>query len=993
MLPRGLLLLVWVFCVHLAAIYLYTRGFLLSRLSLSETSVSDEAHHLPASHKRAVLLVIDALRFDFISPDPPQPPSPYHHHVLELPAELTAKEPDRSFIFTSFADPPTTTLQRIKGITAGSLPTFIDMGSNFGGYSNLEDSIISQLTAAGKKIAFMGDDTWTTVYPDSFAPNMSYPYDSFNVEDLHTVDNGVIEHIFPLLRDESKPWDFLVGHFLGVDHVGHRVGPDHPVMKTKLQQMDRVLRDIVDLLDDDTLLILMGDHGMDRKGDHGGDTELEVTAAMWFYSKGQPLLHPNARIPDTLLPRSLFPGAFTSHRSIQQIDLVPTLALLLGLPIPYNNLGSIVPELFWNDKDGTRFNRALELNAEQMRDYLHTYRGSPHGGELDDAWSILEGLWNKTESESAADRWSALNAYMRSALAICRELWAQFNISLIGMGVTLMVLGTFVSWGIWSQLAQQKDQWDGWAKTFLHHTAYGAGAGVALGLFSIPFRHTLGLDPFQPAIFLGALLAVLSVIPLALPAVSLSTIKSTHIPMILHAAAFASNSFTVWEDRIITFLLISMIVPSVFVGLAAPTSRMRYRILGFSALFALCVRLMAMSTVCREEQQPNCSVTFYTSASLTAPPLLVLVLSIPTALGLPWIIRQFLRISQSDKGVAAFFLPYILPTVLLQGSLAWLLEWAETSEIVSSSWSSVLRISRTIFGWGAILTAFFIGGALWYIVPLCLHVSAEDGPASPGSKDKDKKEVTVVGFANAFGSPYFIFWCIPFGVYYVASQPTAQVVLGLAVIAVLAYVEVVDSVRDVRALDAAFSSATPSTALLMDTLPSGSASVSFAEVAPLAVLALHTFYATGHQSTISSIQWKAAFVLTPSLSYPTSPLLVILNTFGPQFLLGLTAPLIALWNLAPLPHPTAYEQARRESVRAGLGMMLYHSVLVIGSAVTAAWLRRHLMVWKIFAPRFMNAAASLLAVDLGVVVGVGVGVLRISDRVGALFGMRARKDE
>ena len=56
-------------------------------------------------------------------------------------------------------------------------------------------------------------------------------------------------------------------------------------MKEKQAQMDRVLREVVDLLDDDTLLILMGDHGMDRKGDHGGDTDLEVTAAMWFYSK------------------------------------------------------------------------------------------------------------------------------------------------------------------------------------------------------------------------------------------------------------------------------------------------------------------------------------------------------------------------------------------------------------------------------------------------------------------------------------------------------------------------------------------------------------------------------------------------------------------------------------------------------------------------------------------------------------------------------------
>lgn len=151
---RGLFLLLWVTFIHFAGIYLYTKGFLLTRLSLSEISTCEDGDAtctLPPSYKRAVLLVIDALRFDFLSPDPPSPISPYHHNVLRLPAELTAQQPERSFLFTSFADPPTTTLQRIKGITAGSLPTFIDMGSNFGGYSILEDSVIGQLRSAGKK--------------------------------------------------------------------------------------------------------------------------------------------------------------------------------------------------------------------------------------------------------------------------------------------------------------------------------------------------------------------------------------------------------------------------------------------------------------------------------------------------------------------------------------------------------------------------------------------------------------------------------------------------------------------------------------------------------------------------------------------------------------------------------------------------------------------------------------------------------------------------
>ena len=43
------------------------------------------------------------------------------------------------------ADPPTTTMQRLKALTTGSLPTFIDAGSNFATNEINEDNIIDQV--------------------------------------------------------------------------------------------------------------------------------------------------------------------------------------------------------------------------------------------------------------------------------------------------------------------------------------------------------------------------------------------------------------------------------------------------------------------------------------------------------------------------------------------------------------------------------------------------------------------------------------------------------------------------------------------------------------------------------------------------------------------------------------------------------------------------------------------------------------------------------
>ncbi|GAA6094886.1 GPI ethanolamine phosphate transferase 3 isoform X1 [Tachysurus ichikawai] len=84
----------------------------------------------------------------------------------------------------------------------------------------------------------MGDDTWVSLFPRKF--HRSLPFPSFNVKDLHTVDDGILQNIFPTM--DGDDWDVLIAHFLGVDHCGHRFGPDHPAMAEKLTQMDGVIR-------------------------------------------------------------------------------------------------------------------------------------------------------------------------------------------------------------------------------------------------------------------------------------------------------------------------------------------------------------------------------------------------------------------------------------------------------------------------------------------------------------------------------------------------------------------------------------------------------------------------------------------------------------------------------------------------------------------------------------------------------------------------------
>ena len=96
---------------------------------------------------------------------------------------------DAALLASFPADPPTTTMQRIKALLSGSLPTFLDVGSVFSGGLITEDNVVSQAMAAGKRVGAIGDDTWEQLFPSSL--NLSQPFASFNVKDLHTVDAGV----------------------------------------------------------------------------------------------------------------------------------------------------------------------------------------------------------------------------------------------------------------------------------------------------------------------------------------------------------------------------------------------------------------------------------------------------------------------------------------------------------------------------------------------------------------------------------------------------------------------------------------------------------------------------------------------------------------------------------------------------------------------------------------------------------------------------------
>lgn len=115
-------------------------------------------------------------------------------------------------------------------------------------------------------------------------------------------------------------------------------------MVPKQREMDGIVKQIYEAMEEkhylnSTLLILLGDHGMNDAGNHGGSAPGETSPALVFISPKLKTITSegyNAPAP--------FQEDFQYYSTVEQSDIAPTLAGLLGFPIPQNNLGAFIPK-------------------------------------------------------------------------------------------------------------------------------------------------------------------------------------------------------------------------------------------------------------------------------------------------------------------------------------------------------------------------------------------------------------------------------------------------------------------------------------------------------------------------------------------------------------------------------------------------------------------------------------------------------------------------
>jgi len=262
---------------------------------------------------------------------------------------------------------------------------------------------------------------------------------------------------------------------------------------------------------------------------------------------------------------------------------------------------------------------------------------------------------------------------------------------------------------------------------------------------------------------------------------------------------------------------------------------------------------------------------------------------------------------------------------------------------------------KTLKNLSVYLAQIILGGALVVGTTAFVWAPPSVDIVRPAASSKTSKlQVVILGYGNAHGARYLLLLVNILAACFLLSKPMGGGALGLMTWQILSLIEILDL-------------------LSLTTSPIGPT--------VLALLGTFYFFKTGHQAVLSSIQWDAAFIPLFTIRYPWSPLVIALNTLAGQIIATVAVPLIVMWKTSPK------RKGLLDAVSRALAIYIaYYAVEALATMAWAGHLRRHLMLYRVFNPRFMTAAVVLIVVDIvGILVALA-GTRTNTIAIGDVFG-------
>ncbi|XP_075843761.1 GPI ethanolamine phosphate transferase 1 isoform X1 [Microtus pennsylvanicus] len=219
--------------------------------------------------------------------------------------------------------------------------------------------------------------TWSWGSPDilpMFAKGASgdhvytYSYDAqkedFGAHDATKLDTWVFDKVKDFFDDarnnqslfskvnEEKVVFFL--HLLGIDTNGHAHRPSSREYKDNIKKVDDGVKEIVSIFkhfygdDGKTAFIFTSDHGMTDWGSHGAGHPSETLTPLVTWGAGikSPQKVSTQQFDDEFLKEWRLEN--WKRRDVDQADIAPLMASLIGVPFPLNSVGTLPVEYLNN---------------------------------------------------------------------------------------------------------------------------------------------------------------------------------------------------------------------------------------------------------------------------------------------------------------------------------------------------------------------------------------------------------------------------------------------------------------------------------------------------------------------------------------------------------------------------------------------------------------------------------------------------------------------
>jgi hypothetical protein len=238
------------------------------------------------------------------------------------------------------------------------------------------DHLLRRARVTRHAAALAGHESWESMIPTGALTESAFSAGKTADDDARLVQQAVD------ILTAGQP-DLMVIQLSQVDLAGDTYGGASDEYYRAAQRADALIRNIASELDlRSTVLAVTSDYGHLGQGGHGGPEA------------------PVATVPLIIAGPGVKAG---DYGTIDQSDIAPTLAALLGLPIPAESQGTIRFEMLDMDT-ALRAEKAMALAEQQIRlsdAYLRTIGQGEASGEPAQTLGVARSAWDINNAEGA----------------------------------------------------------------------------------------------------------------------------------------------------------------------------------------------------------------------------------------------------------------------------------------------------------------------------------------------------------------------------------------------------------------------------------------------------------------------------------------------------------------------------------------------------------------------------------------------------------------